>query len=111
MELSITYSRHSHFVDVHICCADGHLHLVHTVIDFYNFLREVCCVILQEQSEPIHNKVILATVQKICHIIWNVLIYRTIHWHHHVKYYANIMTRSLAVAEGPCNVQCPCKPC
>jgi len=25
----------------------------HTVVDFYNFLREVCCVILQEQSEPI----------------------------------------------------------
>ena len=25
----------------------------HTVFDFYNFLCEVCCVILQEQSEPV----------------------------------------------------------
>jgi len=37
--------------------------------------------------------------------------YRTLHWHHHVKYYENIMTRSSAVAEGPCNIQCKCKPC
>ena len=26
---------------------------IHTVVDFYNFLWEVCCIILQEQSEQI----------------------------------------------------------
>jgi len=36
----------------------------HTVIDFYNFLREVCRVVLQEQSEPIGRPGVIVQIDE-----------------------------------------------